>query len=223
MAEQEAMYNLKAVVQRTGIPAASLRAWERRYGVIRPVRKPNGHRVYPESEVAKLLRIKALMAQGMTISQAAAQIDREVEPPPETRTEAERLRAELKAALDDLDGRRANRLFGEALDLFPLEQLCLHVIRPLLADLTPYGRTWMRARLGALLLHAPHYPGAPAALVMAPDPSDLQPLLVAVFLSRRGRNVIYVEGTEQPEGLRPDLVIDPRQWREGRSPAELFG
>jgi hypothetical protein len=39
---------LKAVSRRTGIPAATLRTWERRYGFLRPVRSANGYRLYGE-------------------------------------------------------------------------------------------------------------------------------------------------------------------------------
>lgn len=222
MSSDEPLYNLKAVVQMTGIPAASLRAWEKRYGVITPLRKPNGHRVYPASEVERLLRLKAAMAQGMTISQAAEQLCYQAQPQVYT-TEVDRIRDRLAAALSGLDVPQANTLFGEALALLTTEQVCLRVVRPLLGSLTPFGRTYMRSRLGALLLHVPVQNGAPTALVISTDLQDLQPLLVAVFLSRRGYRVIYVEGTEVPAGIKPDLLIDPRQWGNGIPPEELFG
>lgn len=223
MAEQEHFYNLKAVVQRTGIPAASLRAWERRYGLLTPVRKPNGHRVYPASEVEKLLRVKALMAQGMTISQASAEVEKvPATEPKAVQTEAERLRSQLAEALAQCQVGRANALWAEALDLMPAEWVCLKLIRPLLQALSDFGRTWVRFRLGALLLHAPPLPSAPVALVISPDPQDLQPLLAAVFLSRRSHRVIYVEGTETPIEIRADLVIDPRLWADGKPPEQYF-
>jgi DNA-binding transcriptional MerR regulator len=220
VAEVEPLYNLKAVVQKTGIPAASLRAWERRYGILCPVRKPNGHRVYPASEVEKLLQIKALLAQGLTISQAVEQV-RLGTAPAVAQSEVERLRTELGAALRRWDVRRANQVVAEALDLYPVEQVVLKVIRPLLPGLTPFGRTYLRSRLGAMLLACAAASG-PTAVVMCPDLLDLRPLMVAILLSRRGRQVIYVEGTELPEGLQPDLIIDPRRWRGGVPPEQLF-
>jgi DNA-binding transcriptional MerR regulator len=216
--DTEPLYNLKAVVQQTGIPAQSLRAWEKRYGIISPVRKPNGHRVYPRSEVEKLLRLKALMAQGMTIGQAAEQLGAAPVPPaPVAATEAERLRAELALALAACDGARANQLFGQAAELMTLPQLLLKLIRPLLPELEPFGRTYLRSRLGAQLLQAVPGPGAALALVMAPDPADLRPLVAALLLSRRDYRVIYVEGTVPPPGLKPDLILDPR-----RDPEQYF-
>jgi MerR family transcriptional regulator, light-induced transcriptional regulator len=222
MPDAEATYNLKAVVQKTGIPAASLRAWEKRYGIIAPVRKANGHRVYPVAEVEKLLRLKVLMAQGMSISQAAEQVRSRPTEPTGCQGEVERLRQELAGALTALDTGRANRLFAEALDLLPADELCLRVVRPLLPELAPFGRTYLRSRLGALLLHATAPEPAPTALVINPDPFDLQPLLAAIFLSRRGRRIIYVEGAEAPPGLEAEMVIDPRRWAGGDAPEELF-
>jgi DNA-binding transcriptional MerR regulator len=218
------MYNLKAVVQQTGIPAQSLRAWEKRYGILTPVRKPNGHRVYPRSEVEKLLRLKALMARGMTISQAAEQLEHapEAAVAPATGGEVDRLRAELAGALGAADSEAAGRVLGQAAELLTLPQIVMRLVRPLLPDLTPYGRTYLRLRLGAWLLNTAQSPGAPSALVMAPDPLDLRPLLVALLLSRKGRRVIYVEGTEAPAGLQPDATIDPRRWRDGLPPEQLF-
>jgi PAS domain S-box-containing protein len=58
---------LKAVSRRTGIPAATLRTWERRYGFLRPVRSANGYRLYGEREVAQVLQVKRLLEQGVRI------------------------------------------------------------------------------------------------------------------------------------------------------------
>jgi len=217
--DAEPLFNLKAVIQQTGIPAASLRAWEKRYGLPAPVRKPNGHRVYPRSEVEKLLRVKSLMARGMTISQAVDQLGHAPAEAPQAQvSEVEWLQRQLGEALVGLDTAQANALWAQAVDLLPVTQVMLRVVRPLLGEATPFGRTYLRSRLGALLLHAPQRAGAPVALVMAPRPEDLRPLLAAVLLSRRDYRVIYVEGAEAPEGLAPELIIDPRH----AAPDQLF-
>jgi hypothetical protein len=61
---------LQAVSRRTGIPAATLRTWERRYGFIRPARSASGYRLYGEEEVLRILRVKRLRAQGVRIGEA---------------------------------------------------------------------------------------------------------------------------------------------------------
>jgi PAS domain S-box-containing protein len=72
---------LKAVSRRTGIPAATLRTWERRYGFIRPARSDRGYRLYGEEEVARILQVKYLHEQGVRIGQAMAAVARPPERP----------------------------------------------------------------------------------------------------------------------------------------------
>jgi PAS domain S-box-containing protein len=61
---------LKAVSQRTRIPAATLRTWEHRYGFMRPRRSPAGYRLYGEEEIARIEQVKYLLAQGVRVGAA---------------------------------------------------------------------------------------------------------------------------------------------------------
>jgi MerR HTH family regulatory protein len=61
---------LKAVSRRTGIPAATLRTWQRRYGFMRPERSPSGYRLYGEEEIARIEQVKYLIEQGVRIGAA---------------------------------------------------------------------------------------------------------------------------------------------------------
>jgi PAS domain S-box-containing protein len=61
---------LKAVSQRTGVPAATLRTWQHRYGFLRPRRAPSGHRLYGEEEIARIERVNFLVGQGVRIGAA---------------------------------------------------------------------------------------------------------------------------------------------------------
>jgi PAS domain S-box-containing protein len=61
---------LKAVSRRTGIPAATLRTWEHRYGFLRPRRSPSGYRLYGEEELARIEQVKYLLGQGVRIGAA---------------------------------------------------------------------------------------------------------------------------------------------------------
>ncbi|HET9250568.1 MAG TPA: MerR family transcriptional regulator [Candidatus Eisenbacteria bacterium] len=56
--------SIGALSRATGIPAETLRTWERRYGNPRPKRKPSGHRLYPAAFVERLRRVARLLAQG---------------------------------------------------------------------------------------------------------------------------------------------------------------
>jgi len=65
---------LKAVSERTGIPAATVRTWERRYRFIHPSRSSSGYRIYGEEDIARILEVKRLLDQGVRISEAMAAV-----------------------------------------------------------------------------------------------------------------------------------------------------
>lgn len=65
---------LKAVSERTGIPAATVRTWERRYRFLHPSRSSSGYRIYGEEDIARILEVKRLLDQGVRISEAMAAV-----------------------------------------------------------------------------------------------------------------------------------------------------
>ncbi|MFJ2756928.1 MerR family transcriptional regulator [Nocardioides sp. NPDC087217] len=67
------MYTIKHAAQRVGITTATLRAWERRYGVIAPHRSESGYRLYGDRDVAVLRSMKQLVDQGWSAALAAAE------------------------------------------------------------------------------------------------------------------------------------------------------
>src|SRR5579884_1558535 len=66
------LFNTKAVVHQTGVPAPTLRAWERRYGILSPHRGENDYRLYSERDIATVAWLRQRVESGMTISQAIA-------------------------------------------------------------------------------------------------------------------------------------------------------
>lgn len=59
------VYSIGAVARMLGIPAATLRTWEERYGLPLPERSPGGHRVYSRDQVEQLRFVKAQIDQGI--------------------------------------------------------------------------------------------------------------------------------------------------------------
>jgi len=64
-------YRIHAVADLTGVPEATLRAWERRYAVPTPVRTPSGYRLYSHQDVELVKRMRELCATGMAPVDAA--------------------------------------------------------------------------------------------------------------------------------------------------------
>lgn len=65
------MYSIKAITTLTGLPAETLRAWERRYAGITPARSDNGRRLYSQQDLEKLTLLAQLTRSGHTISKIA--------------------------------------------------------------------------------------------------------------------------------------------------------
>jgi DNA-binding transcriptional MerR regulator len=68
------LYNIAAVVQRTGVPATTIRAWERRYAYPKPHRDEGGQRLYSERDVETIRWLLDQTTRGVAISRAVAML-----------------------------------------------------------------------------------------------------------------------------------------------------
>lgn len=68
---------IRVVAQRTGLTAATIRAWERRYGAVRPSRSEGGQRLYSDQDVGRLTLLRDLTDVGRPISMVAGLSDEE--------------------------------------------------------------------------------------------------------------------------------------------------
>ena len=78
MNESQDGLSIGELARQTGVPAATLRSWEDRYGFPRPQRLAAGHRRYDRGDTALITEILRLRASGMSlqaaIGQAAARV-----------------------------------------------------------------------------------------------------------------------------------------------------
>lgn len=65
MSLQQEMFSIGAVERDTGISRDTLRIWERRYGYPQPLRNTKGERIYPESQLRHLQKLRRYLDQGM--------------------------------------------------------------------------------------------------------------------------------------------------------------
>jgi MerR family transcriptional regulator, light-induced transcriptional regulator len=171
---EQPLFNTKAVVHQTGVPAPTLRAWERRYGILSPRRSENDYRLYSERDMMMVAWLRERVESGMTISQAIALL-RSLEPnrrrarrgpgaaaPQEHivhvsapaaslgRFSLEELGAVLLAQLANLDEYAASRTIAQALAVCPLEEVCLGLFSPVLVEI---GRRWAAGELSVTVEH----------------------------------------------------------------------
>jgi DNA-binding transcriptional MerR regulator len=65
-----AVYSISAVARMIGVPAATIRTWEDRYGLVIPARSAGGHRLYRRDQVGQLGFVRTRMAEGATAADA---------------------------------------------------------------------------------------------------------------------------------------------------------
>ena len=62
-------FTIRAASALTGINPNTLRAWERRYGIVQPERTPKGYRLYTEDDIQRLRLIQRAMQKGISVGQ----------------------------------------------------------------------------------------------------------------------------------------------------------
>ncbi len=113
-------YRVAAVEARTGIPASTLRSWERRYGFPRPLRTATGQRLYSDHDVALIRFLARQRAEGLSIGQVTALLRQAG-----TEADPEQLLERLIRALGAFDEAGAERCFAAAVRLLGLEGAAL--------------------------------------------------------------------------------------------------
>jgi PAS domain S-box-containing protein len=62
------------LARRTGVGVSTLRAWERRFGFLEPVRSPTGQRLYSDVDLERVSAVCRLVAEGLTLSAAVGRV-----------------------------------------------------------------------------------------------------------------------------------------------------
>lgn len=116
-------FRIGRLAQLSGFEASLLRAWERRYGLLQPVRLSNGFRLYTEDDLALLRRIRTFLDEGFSIGDIARMgrerlIDRATTSPKPSSTETSSA-APRRSSDDDLLADMGSELAWTILDALP--------------------------------------------------------------------------------------------------------
>jgi methanogenic corrinoid protein MtbC1 len=208
-------YTVNEVEERTGVPATTLRQWERRYGLPMPERSDAGYRLYGDDDLGDIRSMKAHVDDGVPASRAAAMVKERGRPVAGPRP-VEALRADLVEALVGLDDDRADRVLSEAHALHTVEAVVLELLGPAMVDLgnlwhdgtiatttEHFASSYVNGRLRALLALAGGRRIGPVVIVAcAPlDQHELGALTLAVLLRRHGYQVYFVGANTPVEDL----------------------
>ena len=127
--------------RRVGVSPELLRAWERRYGLLRPVRSQGGFRLYTSEDAERVARMRQALAEGFSAAEAAR---RALLQPPSAVAALEASRERLLAAAEAYDDAAVHAVLDEALAGFALQTVLRELILPALRRI---GEEWERGRL----------------------------------------------------------------------------
>jgi DNA-binding transcriptional MerR regulator len=175
---------IREVARQTGVNAVTLRAWERRYGLVVPQRTAKGHRLYTPSHVQRIHTILTWLARGVAVSQVKQLLDTPTQlVDQQAENDWQPLRRALLQAISELAERKLDETINRVMALYPPTTLFEHLLQPLLRDLEQrwqgqFGAqmertffvSWLRSKFGARIYHNNRQlTGAPLLLVNQSD------------------------------------------------------
>jgi DNA-binding transcriptional MerR regulator/methylmalonyl-CoA mutase cobalamin-binding subunit len=186
---------IRTICSLTGVNAMTLRAWERRYGLVRPMRTPKGHRLYTHQDVERIRRVQSLVQRGVPISRVRDLLDANPEAADGLRPQGpwRGYHERLAAAISQFDERELDLVYDEALSIHPIEKITRNMILPLLVHLGErwqnlpgaiaeehFFATYLRSKLGARLQHRMRYATGPR-IVAACAPGEQHEIGLLLF------------------------------------------
>jgi MerR family transcriptional regulator, light-induced transcriptional regulator len=141
--------------RRSGVSPELLRAWERRYGLLRPQRSEGGLRLYSSWDLERVRAMQWHMTQGLAAREAAALAGQVTASAAPRRAgvaafDPDQARADLGGALEAFDEPRAQGIVDELLSVATVDALLSDVVMPYLSDL---GDRWERGELSVAQEH----------------------------------------------------------------------
>ena len=150
-------FPIRVLAEKTTVGTSTLRAWERRYGLIHPERTPKGHRLYSDHDVKRVLKILDLLNDGHNLPSIAEMLKVE-----NTSTTSENLDEKsssitassvktpmssiwdeyIASTLDatcDFNIERIDAIYNEASSLYPVDMVTDRLIQPTIVTL---GSRW---------------------------------------------------------------------------------
>ncbi len=211
--------------RRLGVSDHVLRAWESRYGLLQPVRSAGGFRLYSEADAARVRRMQAHLAQGLSAAEAARAVLGEEDAagtgsgraagPDRAPSTVGELSADLRRALDAFDEPAAQAVLDRLMSDLSVTTVLRDVVLPYLTEL---GERWRR---GTASVAQEHFASnvirgrlaglargwgdghGPRALLACPEGElhDLALMVFGIVLNRKGWRIDYLGMSTPAEEL----------------------
>ena len=211
--------------RRVGVSPDLLRAWERRYGLLEPIRSTGGFRLYTADDAERVANMRRALDAGLSTAEAARVALEDSRPAEGLLEDAA---ARLLAATRDYDEAGVQAVLDESFAAFGVEAVLRGLILP---TLTQVGDDWEQGRLevsqehfasnlirGRLLALARLWGrgGGPlAVLACAPgERHDISLLAFGLVLRSHGWRILFLGAdtpistlTQAAERTAPTLVV----------------
>jgi len=218
------LFPIRTVSELTGVNSITLRAWESRHGLIEPIRKASGHRLYTQEHIDLINRVVGLLDRGMRIGQVKAEIvsgsDSDSSTVDDRQNNWRRYINSMISGIIRFDEHALERTYGDALSHYPVRSVTEKLLAPVLKEL---GERWvsgkgsvaeehffafyLRNKLGARFHHRAQNQTGPK-LLMACLPGDMHEiglLLFALDASDNGFRTILL-GSNMPLNEFSDAI-----------------
>lgn len=233
--KQEELFPIREVSRLTGVNPVTLRAWERRYGLIQPTRTDSGHRLYSQADIDSVRSILGWMERGVAVSKVGKILAKSSQSKAPTLPVYEEASArewaewqiQLRRAISAFDEGLLERLYGQVFSSYPLAVVFQDILMPLWQELLlrqdEYGQTsewlfldnFLRARALQRLQLARGQAGGRVLLAAIPGHCRELELLVAGLLLSGEDSPVGVLGLGQPlaeltlvcEKIRPQALV----------------
>jgi MerR family transcriptional regulator, light-induced transcriptional regulator len=233
------VYNIKAISHLVGLLPVTLRAWERRYGLLHPIRGDQGYRLYSEYDLRTLRWIKNQIDTGMSISRAVDHLndlrEKGLDPADgqknalaDNSIAIQNISGQLFTAITSFNESAAHETLRRAFSVYSVDQVLTQVVTPTLVEI---GEAWHQ---GKLTIAVEHYatqfflqhlmsmltstmpPTHTATIIAGGAPGEQHQiglLMLVVMLRWRGWDIKYLGPNLSWDGL-PEAVfpLQPRMF-----------
>jgi DNA-binding transcriptional MerR regulator len=210
----EGLYPIRTVSSLTGVNSITLRAWERRYGLIKPVRTPKGHRLYTQNDIDLIQQVLELLDKGISIGQVKDYLQGTAEEKPsDAKTDPwSAYQRRMLNAIVRFDVNGLDNSYNDALSLYPVEMVTKHLILPLLKTLgirwesaegsiaeEHFFGAYLRNKLGARFHHHPTSLEGPSivAACIPGEQHEIGLMLFCLSALTHGYRIVYL-GADTP-------------------------
>ena len=217
-----ATYPIREFARLTGVNPVTLRAWERRYGIITPMRTHKGHRFYTDDHIERVNNIRYWLDQGYPIRQVKLLLSKAAisSTAPEDNWQAQQ--QELMEQIAQLDNAQIDDLLNRGLASYPISVYYDSCLMPVLEHLRANHQQKMltdaftfilRRKLLTLIQQQSRHNDGPKLLMVPSHPdAELELLISGYALGSAGVKVEYFGVNMSPNDIQIISQIVPLSW-----------